>query len=513
MLAFAPLHAWPVMFLTVPVLVWLLDGIFMGEGAAWPARQRVSAAFWTGWWFGFGYFLCGLYWIGFAFLVEAEIFAVLLPFAVTLMPAGLAIFFGLACAAAAAAWRPGLARILGLAIAFTAAEWLRGKVLTGFPWNTLGYALTGPESLMQTASIFGVYALTLFAVLLFAMPSLEWSAPAVAETRSALRRAAPLAMFVLLGAGALWGYQRLAHAEVRFVDGVRMRIVQPNIPQKEKWVPENRAAIFQRYLKVSRDKTLLGDIGGVTHLVWPESAVPFLLADTPEALDAIANLLPEGATFITGAARGVRDNTAAGGLRVYNSLYVMSDEAKTLSVYDKAHLVPFGEYLPFQDTLEAIGLSQLTRIKGGFARGEGSRAMSAPGVPDFIALICYEIIFPDHIREPGVSPGWLLNVTNDAWFGNSAGPHQHFHQARVRAVEQGLPVVRAANTGISAVIDPYGRIVARIPRNTARAMDSPLPVALPQTIFTRWGRAILAVTMVLCLISWLALVRKSAGRR
>lgn len=515
MLAFAPLHAWPVLFVTFPALVWVLDGIFAsGGGTAPPLSQHIKAAFWTGWWFGFGYFLCGLYWIGFAFLVEAEIFAVLLPFAVTLMPAGLALFFAAACAVAAAAWRPGLARILGLAVTLTAAEWLRGKVLTGFPWNTLGYALTGPQSLMQTASVFGVYTLTLFAVLLFAMPALVCAAPEMAEQRAVLRRAPPVVMLALLAAGFVWGHLRLERAETRYVDGVRLRIVQPNIPQKEKWKPENRAAIFQRYLTVSRDKTLLGDIGAVTHLIWPESAVPFLLADTPEALDAIAELVPRGATFITGAARGVKDDAASSGLRVYNSLYVMSNEAKVLSVYDKTHLVPFGEYLPFQDTLESIGLSQLTRIRGGFARGEGGRAMSAPGVPDFIALICYEIIFPDSIREKGASPGWLLNVTNDAWFGDSAGPYQHFHQARVRAVEQGLPVVRAANTGISAVIDAYGRIVARIPRNTPRAMDSPLPAALPHTVFSRRGRAILAAALALCAFAWVvAFAGAGAGRR
>lgn len=507
-LAFAPVHFWPAMFATIPGFVWLLDGCFSrnsknGSGA----RKRYVSAAWTGWWFGFGFFLFGLYWIGFAFLVEAEIFAFLLPFAVTLMPAGLALFFAMAAAAAGFLWRPGLARIVGLALTVTVAEVLRGKVLTGFPWNTVGYALTGSEAMMQSASIVGVYSLTLFAMLVFAVPALGWAGGAMAETSKSRKYAFPAIMAALLVASTAWGHLRVENAPLKFLDGARLRIVQPNIPQKDKWKPENRGAVFQRYLQVSRDKTLLGDLGDVTHLIWPESAVPFLLADTPEALNAISDLLPPGATFITGAARGERRETSDGGLSVYNSLFVMNDQAQILNVYDKVHLVPFGEYLPFQETLESFGLSQLTRIRGGFTAGAGTRLLEVPGLPDFVALICYEIIFPEQIRESGTKPGWLLNVTNDAWFGNSAGPHQHFHLARVRAVEQGLPLVRAANNGISAVLDPYGRIVARLPRNTARAMDSALPASLPGTVFSRWGGLILPASLFAALLLWLAVGR------
>lgn len=501
-LAFAPLHLWPVMFITIPLFILLLDGCCTDDQTAGTTRARVLRFAWTGWWFGFGFFFAGLYWIGFSFLVEAEIFAVFLPFAVTLMPAGLALFFAAAAAAASLMWLRGAGRLLGLALTVTVAEWLRGKILTGFPWNTIGYALTGSDVMMQPASLVGVDALTLFAMLLFSAPALFFASVQFATTSRVQRLGFPAIMCALLLSGMAWGHWRLENAPARYVDGVRLRIVQPNIPQSEKWKPELRAEIFQRYLQVSQQKTLLGDIGDTTHLIWPESAVPFLLTETPEALEAISSLMPTGATFITGAARAERGANTREDLKVYNSLYVMDDKASVLGVYDKTHLVPFGEYLPFQETLESLGLSQLTRIKGGFTPGQGSRLSQAPGLPDFIALICYEIIFPDWISEPGPRPGWLLNVTNDAWFGDSAGPHQHFHQARVRGVEQGLPLVRAANNGISAVMDAYGRIVARLPRNTARALDSPLPQALPATVFVRWGRMIQWLALLGVLAAW-----------
>ena len=183
----------------------------------------------------------------------------------------------------------------------------------------------------------------------------------------------------------------------------------------------------------------------------------------------------------------------------------MDHHANLLSFYDKAHLVPFGEYLPFQSALESIGLEQLTRVRGGFTPGSAPRLTTAPKVPPFIALICYEIIFPDAIRDGDKEPGWMLNLTNDAWFGDTAGPHQHFHQARVRAVEQGLPMVRAANTGISAVTDPYGRIVAELPRNTAQVIDSPLPQAAPATVFVRYGSTIFAALLLFSFAVWGAL--------
>jgi apolipoprotein N-acyltransferase len=295
--------------------------------------------------------------------------------------------------------------------------------------------------------------------------------------------------------------------DTQFVDGVRLRLVQPNIPQKEKWKPENRAAIFQKHLRVSRKGAADGKIKDVTHLIWPESALPFLLEETPEALNAISAMMPSGSVFITGAARAKRERKAVSGqrdrLQVFNSLFVMDDMSRMLARYDKVHLVPFGEYLPFQDAMESIGLEQLTRLRGGFSAGSGSRLTVAPSIPPFIALICYEIIFPGAIREIGPKPpGWMLNLTNDAWFGDSAGPHQHFHHARIRAVEQGLPLVRAANNGITAVVDSLGRIVARLPRNASTALDSGLPRAAPSNVFVNWGGYIFLMLLIILVSAW-----------
>ncbi len=220
-------------------------------------------------------------------------------------------------------------------------------------------------------------------------------------------------------------------------------------------------------------------------MIWPETAVPFLLADAPEALVAIAAVAARRErSLLVGSARLVEERDAQGALirsRVYNSLLVIDDEGSVVGNYDKIHLVPLGEYLPFQDFLESLGMMQLTGVRGGFSVGSGPRLLTVPGAPPARPLICYEIIFPHEITAAGTRPGWLLNVTNDAWFGSSAGPYQHFHQAQVRAVEQGLPVVRAANTGISAVIDPYGRVLAEIGLGEKGVIDADLPKVGPPT--------------------------------
>jgi len=508
-LAMAPFEFFPILFVTFPVLIWLLDGCAGSRdagAAARSAREALCAGL-TGWFFGFGYFLAGLYWVGSAFLVDADQFGWLLPFAVALLPAGLAIFYGSATALASLAWCPGPARVVALAIAFMVAEYARGHVLTGFPWNTLGYALTDGEALMQWASIFGIYGLTALAVLIFSAPATIWSGHWSVDSRWPARFGLAVAAVLLLGGAYVFGAIRLANATAEEVAGVRLRVVQPNIPQKEKWKPGNRSMVFNRLLDISRSRIDAPGAGlrGITHLIWPESSVPFLLADTKEALTEVANLLPQDTVLIIGAARGETDYADGGEIRehrVYNSIFVMDDQARILDSYDKVRLVPFGEFLPFQATLESIGLEQLTRQRGGFAAGAGRRHMRPPGAPTFSPLICYEIIFPEDVRGEGDRPEWLLNLTNDAWFGDTTGPYQHLHQARVRAVEQGLPVVRAANSGVSAVIDPYGRVIERLPLNWGGALDSGLPVAISATPFVEWGRLVEALIVILLGIIW-----------
>lgn len=477
-LALAPVNGWPVLLIAFPALVWQIDGAAGGRlGGA------LSAAI-IGWWFGFGYFLTGLYWTGFAFLVDAPNFAWLLPVAVTALPAGLALFTALGCALARLVWNRGATRILALAAALTLSEWLRGTVLTGFPWNAFGYALAGPLVLAQSASILGLWGLTFFAIAIFASPAV------LADARRDTPRPwlLPGAGVLILMAMAAFGAVRLAQNPTETVGGVRLRLMQPNLQQDQKFNYGAKQQVMNLYLELSAQPGADGTgLRGVTHLIWPESAFPFFLAREPEALAQIAELLPPGTSLITGAARPPKVAPGERTLRAYNSIYVISDQGLIGAVYDKNHLVPFGEYLPFQDFLESLGLMQLTKVKGGFIPGQRRRTMKVAEAPALLPLICYEIIFPGEAVPRAERPGWILNVTNDGWFGRSAGPHQHLAQARLRAIEEGLPLVRGANTGISAVIDPLGRVIASMQLGTKGIVDSALPQAAAPTFYVRFG--------------------------
>ena len=508
-LAFAPLHVWPVLFVTFGALTWLLDGCHARHDRL---GQRLKSAGIVGFCFGFGYFLAGLYWIAEAFLVEPWRHGWLIPFVLTALPGGMALFFAAAGALAMLLWQPGAGRVFALAIAVGLAEYARGHVLTGLPWNLVGYGLLATLPLMQLAALFGVYALSLLAVILFASP-LAIFAPRDSRLgggRGAVALACAFLLLLGVGyvwgerrlAGALWGEQRLAHAGSAGT-GLRVRIVQADIDQANKWRPENSAEIFTDYL----DLTKSGDLAGIDIVIWPETAVPFPLADSPDALLAIGAVLPTGTSLVVGSGRIVETAPPEDQLitqRVYNSLLVIDDQGRVTGSYDKIHLVPFGEYLPFQDFLESLGVMQLTGVRGGFSVGSGPRRLAVPGAPPASPLICYEIIFPDEITERGERPGWLLNVTNDAWFGTSAGPYQHFHQAQVRAIEQGLPVARAANTGISAVIDPYGRILAEIGLGEKGVLDADLPKVGPTTPFVQFGMVLEITVLLLGFAGWFA---------
>ncbi len=502
-LALSPTHAWPILFVTFPILVWLVDGSGGKRGSSLASAAAV------GWGFGFGYFLAGLYWTGFAFLVDAQTFGWLLPFAVVALPAGLALFTAFGFALARLFWTRGPMRILALAAALTVSEWLRGNVLGGFPWNAFGYALTGPLSMAQSASLIGLWGLTFVAVLVFASPA------ALADDKTEWPRALLLPVIACAGLVALAGFGsiRLMTTQISYHVDVRLRVMQPNLPQDLKFNYGARHQIMERYLALSqRGSGARNDgLAEVTHLIWPESAFPFYLAREPEALAQIANLLPSGTVLITGAARPAaaqRPNETA--LRAHNAIYVIDHDGSIAAVYDKMHLVPFGEFLPFQDVLERLGLMQLTKVKGGFVPGDRRRPMLAGRAPAFAPLICYEAIFPGHVVTRSERPGWLLNVTNDAWFGKSSGPHQHLQQARLRAIEEGLPLVRAANTGISAVVDPLGRVLARLPLGAEGTIDSALPRALPPTVYARFGDAPAAILVVLSFAAAIRSRRRNA---
>ncbi|MFC4175252.1 apolipoprotein N-acyltransferase [Microvirga sp. GCM10011540] len=500
-LSLPPFGILPALALSLAPAVWLLDG----AGKAGPSRgARLRSAALAGWFWGFGYFVAGLWWLGAAFLVEADQFAWAMPFGVLGLPALLAFFPAFGFGLAQLLWTPGAARILAFAFALTVSEILRGHLFTGFPWNSPGMALGQHLWLMQAASVVGLYGLTVLAVGIGAAPALlgtgrtlrdRWTAPALAAA--------------MLAGLAVFGLWRVPSAPLATVENVRLRIMQPNLPQDAKFNPRNRDAIMQRYLRISAAPGRDGrDHSAATHIVWPESAFPFLLHRDPASLAQIGALLEPGSVLVTGAAR--MDDPLPGEAvgKFFNAIQVIDGQGTILGSYDKVHLVPFGEYVPrFLDTLiRAVGLRQFVHIPGGFEPGERRTTLSVPGLPPMAATICYEAIFPGEVLPDGPRPSLILNVTNDAWFGRTPGPYQHFAQARLRAVEEGLPLVRAANTGISAVVDPFGRVTGKLPLGVEGVLDAGLPTAISATVYNRHGRFVLTATLVICLMA--AVVRR-----
>ena len=490
--AMAPFNAWPVLFLTFPVMVWLIDGAAAGR------LRGVPAAALAGWWFGLGYFVPGLYWIGYAFLVDAPTFAWLLPFAILGLPAYLALFTALGFALARLIWTRDASRVLALAVCLTAGEWLRGHVLTGFPWNAFGYALSQPLALAQTSSLIGLWGITFLAVAIFASPAV------LIDGNSRGRRPwiAPAAALLLLVSMGVFGAVRLSLQPTTLAANVKLRIMQPNLQQDVRFNYAAKADVMKKYLALSDRATGPGSTGvrDVNILVWPESAFPFFLTREADAMAQIAELLPKGTVLITGAVRAPEVAPGEKITRAYNSIYVIDHDGSVLSVYDKLHLVPFGEFLPLQDWMEKLGFVQLTKVQGGFIPGLRRKSLEIPNAPPMLPLICYEAIFPGDITTKNDRPGWIVNLTNDGWFGISTGPYQHLQQMRVRAIEEGLPVVRAANTGISAVIDPLGRIVARLGLGLEGVLDAGLPAAIAPTVYARVGDTPAALIIAIALL-------------
>lgn len=521
-LAMAPFHFFPVLWLTLPVLAFLIEAEPDEIPSAAPPSHwqrlkahRCFAAAGAGWWFGFGYFFAGLVWVAEAFLVEAQQFAVLIPLVISGLPALLASFWAAAAAAARIPQLSGPMRVVLLAVTLGLAEYARGHVLTGLPWNVLGYALTQPLPLMQSAAYVGIYSLSLAAVLVFTLPMVLWaqarSGPIGRRHRwSALAIAVvPMAILFLLGA---W---RLSSPPPSPAAAAKIRIVQPSVLQREKWRPENQERIFNDHLELSQTNPAgtRDDMAGITHVIWPEAAMPFLPLEYPVAMKAIGDILPAGTQVIAGALRA--DYAGEGPQRrrtsIYNSLLVLGAGGQLVTQYDKIHLVPGGEYLPLQGVLEAIGLQQLTRMRGGFASGPRPRPLlTIPGLPPVTPLICYEAIFPAAVVQGPDRPGLIVNVTNDGWFGNSTGPRQHYHQTRVRAVEEGVPIVRSANNGISAAFDAQGQVLGTLGMNVRGTLDVPLTGALPPPPYARHGDLpfLAGLCLLLAMVAW----RRGHGR-
>ncbi|MGY8958441.1 MAG: apolipoprotein N-acyltransferase, partial [Alphaproteobacteria bacterium] len=407
-LALPPAYVSPILYIVFPAALWALGG-----------AQTNRQAFLIGWWFGFGYFLAGLYWIGFALLVFAEKHAWMLPFAVLGLPAVLAVFTGLAFQIAARA-RTLLTRVVLFVVAWSALEWVRGTILTGFPWNLIGQSWTGSDAMSQSAALYGVYGLS-FVVLASA------SAAALLVDKS--KRVRRIALAVALGVPlAAWagGAVRLSNAPVAgdaVVEGVGLRIVQASIPQTEKWKAEFKERNLRRHMALSlKDRP-----DWVTHVIWPEMAATYYVETDPEMRRLLSRAAPPAGWLITGAPR--RDETG-----LHNSAIALDSAGSVVGVYDKFHLVPFGEYVPFRDYLP---IEKITHGSGGYSPGPGPRTIRFPGLPPVSPLVCYEVIFPGAVMDREDPAEWLLNLTNDGWYGATAGPYQLLAIARLRAIEEG----------------------------------------------------------------------------
>jgi apolipoprotein N-acyltransferase len=512
-LALPPYGFIPCFVLSLCVLVWMLDDVF---GVSASRRRRcLSSAFLTGWLWGLGYCLGGLWWLGagFRFLAVPDIyFFVLIP-GIVAFCAFLALFYGFGTMVAGLLWSPGSCRVFALAFGISSGEWLRGHVLTGFPWNLPGMVFGQHLALMQAASVGGVYLLTVIVLLICAAPSTLRVNRGVAQTATFNQRGGPTviaaAALILL---AICGYTR-ARGELPPVDGVKVRVVQPDVQQDDKFRPDNAEAILATYFRVSLAgrETLDKDI---THVVWPETAFPYVLDRSPETIRRTQAFLHDRAVLVAGSARFDPMLPGEERARVFNSIAVVDKSGHVWWVYDKMHLVPFGEMVPafVVQVLRFLDAEELFVLPGDYHTPLRRKTALIPGVGAVAASICYESVFSadvlpqDMVSLPEeLSLQFMLNVTNDGWFDGSNGPYQHFAQARLRAVEEGLSLVRAANTGISAVIDGYGRMVAVTPAGGEAIIDGFVPQRLEnRTVFARWRHVPFWLVMVLCLSAALA---------
>ncbi len=466
-LAQAPFDFFAACFISFPVLVWLLDGAVQRRPA--PFLSRLLPFFAVGWWFGFGYFLAGLWWVGGALLVDADDFAWALPLAVVGLPILLALFFGLAAVLARPFWSNGLGRIFGLAFGFGIAEWLRTFVFSGFPWNPVGFAAMPVPLLMQSAHLVGVVGMNVLAVFVFAVPALL-------AGRRHWKAGFALALLLLL-AHLGYGGWRLRTPDEPSGKSIAVRIVQPDIDLAEKWDGAVRDRIFATTMELSQGPFTGG--GAAPALVlWPETSVPFLFAERPDALGSIGAMLAEGQTLLAGAVRAEGDPNDPRDTRYYNSIVAVDASGSITDAVDKVHLVPFGEYLPFADWFASFGMTQLVAGPMNFEAGSVRHAITLSGGILAVPFICYEVIFPELVDRDAAGADLLVNITNDAWFGDTPGPYQHFRQLQLRAVETGLPAVRAANNGISGVIDSRGNVLDALALNARGRIDA--VVALPE---------------------------------
>jgi apolipoprotein N-acyltransferase len=487
-LALPPFFAWPLLWLAFPSVLWLI-----------LRASSAGRAFWDGWWFGFGFFVSGLYWFAYALLVDAAKFGWLIPPAVFGISGILALYTGLV------GWLTYFLRghdrfnwLIGFPTFWMAVEWVRGYLFTGFPWNLMGYSFGASEASLQSASLFGAFGLSWFTVLLACLPVI-YMTPLEGSAERQRNGAVTTALLLMLAGLVVWGQGRLQNHPTDFVPGVTLRLVQPAIDQYHKSQPAERQNIIRKQAEL----TLSKGYEHVTHIVWPETAMPFYFTSGDYWAKELATLIPENGLLMTGVVRPETSEDHRSLLNIYNSFSVLDRSGEIVFSYDKRKLVPFGEFVPFRHILP---LDKITPGSLDFSRGRTpGHFTQAGGGPSFFPLICYEAIFPSLSQDAW--PSALLNVTNDGWFGISTGPYQHLEMSRMRAVEQGVPMIRAANSGISAMIDPYGRLIGSLGLGEEGVLDVTLPASAAEpTLYGLYGGSF---ELMLLMVAMLVLLLRS----
>ncbi len=478
-----PFYFFPLLFFTFPVLLWLVHNAKSGK-----------QSFKIGYAFGFAFFAFGFSWIGNALLIEAATFGWLYPIA--FLASG--FFFGLFIALPT--WlsfyfKNIISQYLAFCSLWVLSEWIRSFILTGFPWNLLGSVLAFHDFLIQFASIGGTYILSLLVLLSVSAPIFGINLPN--KKNIFISIFTPLAILSFL---SFYGFLRLDNASNE-ISETKIRLVQPAIPQSMKW---NQAVLednFTDHIKLSQKKGM----EDIDFIIWGETASPFPLDIDNYHLQNARYAIPKKGYLITGLVRYEFINDKQ--YNTYNSLMIIDSQGRIVGQYDKSHLVPFGEYIPLRSWLPDW-IRPVANVIGTFKSGKGPQKIDIPRQPSLGALICYETIFPHQIIDRNNRPQWIVNLTNDGWYGDSAGPYQHLVAARLRAVEEGITIARAANTGISALISPYGKILGQIPLNQKGNLDINLPKNSEfSTFYTQNGNfLILLIVSLLISIAFLYLI-------
>lgn len=481
-LAFAPFHFFIAAPISLSVFYFLLE-----------EKDKKKDIFWLGFSYGFGYFLSGIYWIAISLLVDAASFGWLIPFALTLIPSTLAAYVALFALSYKFIIRKfslnqTYQKIILFSVCWLFFEILRSLLFTGFPWNLLGYIWMFDVSFAQAAKVFGIYGLSVFAVLISLSPTLFFR-----NKKTAGDKIFATILVCLFIVNFIFGYIYINKTELIEDDKVKLRLVQGNVAQAMKWNPEEKYRNFTKHIELTNSKSL-EDIAAV---IWSETSVPYAIDDNSELMEKLQMVVPPRGVLITGGLRlGFFDKEKTRLSDAWNSVFTI-DKSGIIAAYDKHHLVPFGEYIPWQKYLPFI--EKITDGAVGFSEGEGPQTLQAHGF-SFSPLICYEVIFSDEVLNKKSRPDLFVNVTNDAWFGNSSGPYQHLDIARMRTIEYGIPMARVANTGITAFIDPFGKIVERINLNQAGIIDVNLIKNLAPTIYEKYSYLPLTLLLLVMLM-------------